>query len=83
VRYVVSGVRDATRDAVHRADLTVPACARATHFVSQIAVGAFQLQAGDGHVNRGGDLASCVSADKEACRVPIRVTLRPILDGAK
>ncbi len=30
---------------------------------------------------RGGDIASCTTQDQRACRVPIRLALRPITDG--
>lgn len=34
-------------------------------------------------LRRGGELASCKTFDQHACRVPIRVTLRALRDGAR
>lgn len=34
-------------------------------------------------LKRGGDIATCTSMDPHACRVPIRITLRPISNGAR
>lgn len=103
--YFVSGVVDATRDRVHRADLEAEErCAGATHFVSSYALGAFSLASVDEaavgasagvaglggggrstsraqQLKKAGDIAVCTSLDPHACRVPVRLTLRPISDA--
>jgi hypothetical protein len=108
MEYFVSGVRSATRDAVYRKDLiSVPACAKATHFVYGYNLGAFSLAAGakfDGAAaaslassgiegrkqfektadKNGGLISSCRSEsakDIQTCKLPIRLTLRPIEEG--
>lgn len=107
LKYFVSGLREATRDQIYRADLTDNArCAGATHFVASYSLGAFNLAsveslkggaavgagafgAGARHSDRGsslkqgGDLATCSSFDQHACRVPIRVAVRRLEDGAR
>jgi hypothetical protein len=107
LKYFVSGMREATRDQIYRADLAEnPRCAGATHFVASYNLGAFDLAsvdtlkggasvgagslgAGARHsdrgaaLKRGGELASCSSFDQHACRVPIRVRLRRLEDGAR
>ena len=106
LRYFVSGVRTATRPAVHRGELAAnPSCRDATHFVWAYNLGAFELtstqsdvaqaKAGVGSagagasqdheataLKHGGSLDSCTQQDQRGCRVPIRLALRPIDDGA-
>lgn len=105
LKYFVSGVAVASRDALTRADLSgVPGCKEATHFVSSYNLGAFELEssahvdgeaeatafgAGAGgkakhkesQLGHGGDIKSCTTNNLNACRVPIRLVLRPIDDA--
>lgn len=84
--YFVVGMREAEYGQQYRDDLsTVPGCAGATHFVYAYAAGAFALHA-SGHrdaLRRGGDLEACDAqgADASRCESPVRLYLRPIVDG--
>lgn len=103
----MSGVTSATRPAIYLSELADnAACAGATHFVSDYALGAFELTAtdrtavsggakagsfggggsskkGEATLKLGGDIESCRTQDQRACRVPIRLTLRPITSGPR
>lgn len=96
LRYYVSGVATASRDAAYRGDLpTRASCAGATHFVHSYNLGAFELASGArtkiagakqelGVVKRGGDIDSCrdeVTRATKKCSIPIRITLREIEEG--
>lgn len=109
MEYYVAGTRNATRDAVYRADIQDnPGCEGATHFVYGYNLGAFALgsltelnAAAEASVygfgaggsttksrkadKQGGDLSTCKSdsaTEVAGCKAPIRLTLRPIREGA-
>lgn len=107
LKYFVSGAATSTRDDIYRDDLKDnPRCEKATHFVWNYSLGAFNLSAADSlkasaevgygklsgggsHdeqssvLRHGGDIGTCSSVAQHSCRVPIRVTLRAIQNGAK
>lgn len=94
VRYLVAGVRNATRSKIRRAEIASrPECKDVTHFVSSYHLGAFALRrarvGNDGTLSAGateragGDFDTCRSTyarDLSRCQAPIRVALRPVDD---
>lgn len=86
--YFVVGMREADSPEQYRADLEgIPGCAGATHFVHAYAAGAFARLAGqEGYAApRGGRIESCRATgdDIAACASPVRLYLRPIVEGRR
>ncbi len=84
--YFVRGMREAEYGEQYRADLaSIPGCAGATHFVHAYAAGAFARVTPEGEYTapRGGHREACGTprADDAACVSPVRLYLRPIVDG--
>jgi hypothetical protein len=84
VTVFIGGSTQATRATESRSALAAfPGCARATHFVFALRLGAAEIAGSPGSplLVREGDLSGCSGARDEwshTCRAPVDVTLRPI-----